>query len=474
MTVHASPTRILSPWAFALIVMALGLGQPAQAQTSKQSAERARAVEMAQATEDAGKLVVKYGLPCEVVEASSLGETDAIKDGKKLTVNTYEVSCKNLQGFLLTEYKNAPFGDPISCLQAQTLNKANPAAPTCRLKSNRAAHYWLGDTAKSKIPACQIAGARWIGPDNTKEKEIFEISCKALAGGIFIVPTYKAADKTVGFYNCLKVEGTAMACQNTPHELAAQFLSPQVKKNVPACTLSDARYVGGTQEAEYYEVGCKDKPGFVMVTTLDTQFKATVGCDKASAIGGCKFTDVAAMGAEKKAQKDAALTAFADTLNKASVACTVEDFNRLGRHEDSKRDVVEFKCPEHNLGLVAYVPAAGSAATLDTYDCFAAKTLGLQCLFVGDAQLLNHLQNLIAGHKSIKSDCQLSQARYAFMSTTGVIVMELACVNKRGYIGVLNKARTVINPAVPCHIAATSDKVPEKCTLAGNGSNKSE
>jgi hypothetical protein len=57
------------------------------------------------------------------------------------------------------------------------------------------------------------------------------------------------------------------------------------------------------------------------------------------------------------------------------------------------------------------------------------------------------------------------------MSPSGVIVTELACVNKRGYIAVLDAKRTVFSPAVPCQVAATSDKVPEKCTLPGNGAN---
>ncbi|MDC7674964.1 hypothetical protein [Asticcacaulis machinosus] len=455
-----------------LAIFGLQLGSVAFAQTRQQSAERARAAEQAQALKEATKLVPQFGMPCEIVEAQSLGQVEATKDGKTVAATTYEVACKNQQGFLIMENKGNAFGDPIDCLQAQTLNKQNPGAMVCKLKANRTSHYWLGPIAQTKIPNCAIASARWIGPNVSKDKELYEIACKNAPGGIFTVPTHKSKDQSVEFLNCLKVEGTSLKCESTAHETAVQYLSPQVKKSGTGCAMSNARFVGATKEAEYYEIGCGEKPGFIMVTDLDAQYKATVGCDKAASIGGCQFTDVSALKAKQQADMDAGKAKFEAALTKGGVSCTIENYAKLGYQSDTKRELVEFKCTQMPLGLIALIPAEGATSTFESYDCFAAKTLEVPCKFVSENDMIAHLKGLAAGHKSIPQACVIDKARYAFTGGKGEIVMEIGCDNKMGYITVLNKARTALNPVVPCHIAATNPNVPEKCTIAGNGSNK--
>jgi hypothetical protein len=238
-----------------------------------------------------------------------------------------------------------------------------------RASAYLAAHYWLTDTAKSKIPACQIAGARFIRADAAKNSEIYEIGCKNTAGGIFTVPTWKAADKTVGFLNCLKTADTALKCELTTPELLPQTVGALVRKNAPDCTLNNARFIGATKDAEYYEVGCEGKPGFVLVTDLDTQFNGKVGCDKAANIGGCKFTDAAALAAAGKAKQDETKAkykdAYAQALSAAGIACTIEDFRRIGRDTTTNRDLAEFKCPEAKTGLIALIPDAGKEGKLE-------------------------------------------------------------------------------------------------------------
>ena len=452
----------------------LALLGTASAQTAQQSAERARAADQERILKDAQKLVDKYGLPCEVIEASELEAASAMQDGKKIELNSYEVACKNLQGFLISQYKSTPFGYPISCNQAQAINKIDPQAQTCRLKPNRTSHYWLGDTAKSKIANCQIAQARWINRDPETGRETYEISCKNAPGGIFIVPSFKSQDKSVVYLNCIKTEDTPLKCQNTSKELMLKTLLPLVQKAKSNCEMNNARYVGGTKDADYYEIGCLEAQGFILETAPDGSYRGIIGCDKANSIGGCKFTNSDAITKANLAKKEAALSQYRTLLTTVAVSCSASDYNLIGKNTQTGSEVVEFKCPEAPYGLMAIIPAPESASKFDSFDCFAAKTLNLNCQFMGEKALLAHLQSLTINHKAIKSDCVLSQARYAFIGNGGSIVMELACVNNRGYIAVLNKARTALNPAVACHIAAASDKVPEKCTIAGNGTNRAD
>ncbi|MFT3997056.1 MAG: hypothetical protein QM667_06595 [Asticcacaulis sp.] len=468
-------THALRHLAVALALCA-GFGLAASGASAQQSRKEMLAAEAAaDNVKNVSKLVQQYGLPCEVAEASGATAGEATVDGKKTAIESFEISCKDQRGYIIYKAKNAPFGDPLGCLQAAAIAKAAPGSQVCKLRGNRAAHYWLTETAKSKIANCQIGGARFIGADAKNNTETYEISCKGVPGGIFIVPTWKATIKDISYHNCLKTGDTALKCELTTPELAAQSLTPLVKKNAPDCTVKNARFVGATKDSEYYEIGCDGKAGFVLSTDLSGQFKGTVGCDKAASIGGCKFTDTAALAAAGKAKQDEARakykTAYAEALTKGGVACTFEDFHRIGRDNATNRDVAEFKCAEAKTGLIALIPDAGKDGKLETFDCFSAALQKLDCTFVGKEQLKAYLQSLSANHKSIKADCVIGEARYAF-ETNGQVVMELACVNKRGYIAVLNKARTALNPAVPCHIAATNANVPEKCTIAGNGSNK--
>ncbi|WP_189485442.1 hypothetical protein [Asticcacaulis endophyticus] len=450
----------------------------AHAQTSARQQERERQAALirerdaAEALKVTARLIEQHQMPCEITEAGTLPAVEIVQDGKSVAADVYEVVCKDQRGYVLLSAKSKLVGDPMGCLQAAELAKASPGSPVCKLKANRAAHYWLTDTAKSKIPNCQIAGARFISHSPATNTEVYEISCKGVSGGIFTVPTHKAADKTVGYMNCLKTADTALKCELTTLELAAQTLNPLVKKNAPDCTVTNARFVGATRDAEYYEIGCQGKAGFVMVTDLDAGFKATVGCDKAATIGGCKFTDTAALAAAGKAKADEAKakyqTAYTQALSQNNVACTFTDFRRIGRDSATNRDVAEFKCPEAVYGLMAFIPDAGKAEKFENFDCYVATVNKLDCTLTTPDDLKAHLQTLSVGHKSIKPDCVIGEARYAF-ENAGQVVMEIACINTRGYIAVLNKARTALNPAVPCHIAATNPGVPEKCSIKGNG-----
>jgi hypothetical protein len=170
-------------------------------------------------------------------------------------------------------------------------------------------------------------------------------------------------------------------------------------------------------------------------------------------------------------QADTRHDAYAAALAKAQVACTFDQAAHIGADTATGRDVVEFHCAEKPNGLVAMIPGATSNAPFESFDCFSSHVMKLSCRLTSDETLLTHLKTAAKASPQIKPDCDLAQVRYGFMTKTDAIVMELACVNKRGYIAVLNAARTGFNPAVSCDAAAKSDKVPEKCQIDGNGTN---
>ena len=171
------------------------------------------------------------------------------------------------------------------------------------------------------------------------------------------------------------------------------------------------------------------------------------------------------------AQSDPNHDAYVAALAKAQIACVFDQAAHIGKDNATGRDVIEFHCPEQPNGLIAMLPDATSNAPSESFDCFAGHVMKLDCRLTDDAALLTTLKTAARASPQVNADCDLTQVRYGFMAKSGAIVMELACANKRGYIAVLNAARTGFNPAVPCDVAAKSDKVPEKCQIDGNGTN---
>jgi len=426
---------------------------------------------------DAPALIDGMKLPCELADARYVGPADTKRDGKTVKGDSYELACKSLQGFLVIRYKDGTFENPIICNMADTIRETNKTYPGCSLPGNRIDHYWLTPLAKTRTPGCTVAKARWIAEDANREGVFYELACKDGSGAVYNIPNPAKSDQSVGLMTCLQTEGTPLACKLSDHAAAIKVLTGAAKKARADCELSDARYIGGKNGTDYYEAACATPPGFVMALDSSLKVQATFGCDKAQAIGGCKFTDMAtakaasdAQATQAQARADAQRDAYAAALQAAQVACAFDTFAKIGTQSDTGREVVEFHCAEKPNGLLAFLPGK-SGGTFESYDCMAAHTLEVKCRLTGDDVLLANLKTVAKASPQIKPDCELSQVRYAFASKTGAIVMELACVNKRGYIAVLNAARTGFSPAVPCDVAARSDKVPEKCTLPGNGSN---
>ena len=143
-----------------------------------------------------------------------------------------------------------------------------------------------------------------------------------------------------------------------------------------SCTVRDVRWVGVSAKSntDYTEIACGDGTGFILASPLpgSTATPQLVKCHDAAAQGiPCKLSDNGAM--------IVTLQTFKDALAQHQVACDATDVRVIGKETTKQRHVVEFACPQHPAGLVAFIPLEGNTAPFETVDCAAAAKRGLAC-----------------------------------------------------------------------------------------------
>jgi hypothetical protein len=421
---------------------------------------------LAKGMADAPAIIAAAKIACEPVNASSRGGYDYEKPDKtKVKSTLYEIACKTGPGFFIIAVSPTEVYQPFTCTQAAKIQATKADSIVCLLPENQPHYKWMGPVVQAYAPDCEVSNARLIGSSTAAPAfDRYEVACGAKAGGILDYAQL-GTDTPTDFKACILQEGTSSACTLTTKEQTIESLKPLAAKADSKCQVNDVRFVGVTTEGTgvYYEYGCSNQPGFIVRAQLKGNvFDRLVPCSASAALGGCKFTSTA----------DAAAGASGDyssILKKAGYTCTVADFNVIGTQESSKRDYVEFKCPEHPWGLVGFVPQAGSTAGVSVTDCFLVKTRNRTCTITTDDMLKAQLDKLIKLAEP-KKGCDIKDVKYLGESSgvEGGLIAEIACVNKRGYIVVVEKDRNSISLATPCHIAK-AHKDPQQCTIAGNG-----
>jgi hypothetical protein len=401
---------------------------------------------------------------CDPSDAYLLGATEFDKDGTKVKGQLYEVACKTGPGFIVTSVSPTEVGQAFTCSLAAKLAAKNPGSIECILPENKPHYAWLNPVVQPFLPGCQISNARVIGSTSTEPLiDRYEVGCGAQAGGIIDYAQLGATAET-DFKSCLSVEGSSSACEYTTKEQMSAILKPVAAAADKDCQVNNTRFVGVTKENDgnYYEFGCANKTGFIVLTKADNTYQRTIACATAAALGGCQFTDAGAAAADANG-------AFSAQLGKAGFPCTVEDYNVIGTQESTKRDYIEFKCKEQPWGLVGFVPQPGSPSSLRVNDCFIDQTTRKSCTFVTEANLRAQLDKLIKTAQPGK-DCNISDVRYIGESDgiEGAVLLEIACANKRGYVAILAPNRNSLSDSVPCKIAK-SHKDPIQCEIPGNG-----
>ena len=142
--------------------------------------------------------------------------------------------------------------------------------------------------------------------------------------------------------------------------------------------------------------------------------------------------------------------------------------NVVGSQDSTHRDYVEFKCPEQPWGLIGFVPQPGSKSDVNVTDCFMDQVRHKSCTLTTADQLKAQIDKLIKAAEPTKG-CDTKEVRFIgeAESPENALIVEVACVNKRGYIGVINPERTKID-ADPCRLAAAHHDA-QKCTIPENG-----
>ncbi|MGA9659986.1 MAG: hypothetical protein WBQ60_12940 [Asticcacaulis sp.] len=399
---------------------------------------------------------------CEPTDAYLLGPVAA--EGTAPAAQLYEVACKTGPGYIITKISDTQVGKTFTCSLAATLHTQKATSPLCILPENTPHYAWLNAQIKPFMPDCTVDKARLIG-STTEEPFLdrYEVSCTTGTGGVVDYPQI-GSTAPVDFKNCVIVAGSNSACTFITEEQMRAPLKPVAAKASATCQVNNARFLGVSKDNAnlYYEIGCANEVGFVVVTDNKTNYERTIACTSAASLGGCTFTDMGAAAAD-------ANTNYSTQLTKAGYPCKVEDYTVLGTQEGTKRDYIEFKCADRPWGLIGFVPQVGSTSSLRVNDCFIDQSGRKDCTFVKESDLRAQLDKLIKIKEPAKN-CDVSDVRYIGESDgiEGALVAELACANKRGYIVVVSADRNSIAESTAC-VLAKSHNDPVQCTIPNNG-----
>ncbi len=456
----AGALRTLAVTASLALIASLAAA-PVYAATPKPLTE---AESIAKGLEDAPSIVATAKLNCDIANAKVVGPTDTEVNGAKVKGTIYELACKSGPGFIITAISLTQTKDPFSCNYLVKVREKVPDSLLCTLPENTPPYKWLTPVVQPYLPGCEVTNARVIGSSTSGAPiDRYEVACATGIGGI-IDYAQLGTDTPTEFKSCLFLEGTPSTCTYTTKAQIIETMRPIAAAGNAKCVVTDVRFVGITKESDgyYYEFGCATPPGFIVLTKVDNSFVRNIPCASAAGLGGCKFTDAGVAAADANGRMSA-------QLKEGGFPCTVKDYEVIGTQESTKRDYIEFTCPEQPFGLIGFIPQEGSTAALRVNDCFLDQVGRKSCTLTKPDVLLAQVDKLIKIAKPDKG-CDVSEVRYIGESDTidaGVIV-EIACKNKRGYIAVIAADRQSLGEAIPCTIAK-AHKEEQQCEIAGNG-----
>jgi hypothetical protein len=118
---------------------------------------------------------------------------------------------------------------------------------------------------------CTLDQARLIGEDKKSGQSYYEFSCSVGVGGVIVG---KKDGTAPAYYNCLETnkpqadgKPSSLFCKLPGNADPKAQLAPFVAKTPVACPIVNARAIGASPSATYFEVGCADGSGFILVTS---------------------------------------------------------------------------------------------------------------------------------------------------------------------------------------------------------------
>ncbi len=360
---------------------------------------------------EAPAVIAQTGVACTVTNARFIGALSLppadpkAKGAKPISVNGYEVACKEGMGYSLLTMPEKP--SATDCL-------ASSGSPVlaCHLPENANPKAALTPVMAEAGRTCSVSDAKFLGAA-ASGTSFYEVVCKVGEGYVL----QREPGKPAVAFPCLAMAETKLTCSLTTSEASkayAKTLAASVKK---PCNITDVRFVGSTRTGlDGYEMACGET-GYIFTVDAAGAVQQQVDCALAqSFLGGCKLVDTT------KAET-AENGIYTDLAKKIGFTCKVNKYRLIGVMAGNT-DVVELACADRADGAVAAF--AEDTTKSKIYDCLQVGALGQECkLGTSMVPVYDKLSAALASKG--KGSCKVSGARYIGGADNGGGFYETAC-----------------------------------------------
>jgi hypothetical protein len=235
----------------------------------------------------------------------------------------------------------------------------------------------------SPTDAMPVAQGPAVVNGQTVQTKTYEVSC---SNGMGYYLTSQAPVPPSGF-SCFAAEAARAAdvahgraatpiCSLPENSDTKAMASAVLGRLGETCQATGVRWIGQSLKThtEYTEIACSDGKGYVLAS-------ATVGSAAAPTAQSCADSQKRGIDCKLTNSGPPPLTiqTFKDALAQHNISCEATNVRVIGQETVQKRHVVEFECPQHPKGLVAFIPLDGDTAPFEAMDCAAAAKLHVMC-----------------------------------------------------------------------------------------------
>jgi hypothetical protein len=273
--------------------------------------------------------------------------------------------------------------------------------------------------AKTANLPCTVTNAAYLG--QAGKVNAYEVACKE---GLGFVMLAGVAPEPTKAYDCLHTLSNAnLACKLPENANPKTPLGPILTANGHACTIKDARYVGGDASSNFYEAACQEGPGYILETPVPgatTPIKVLT-CAETMGTSSLECT------LTTKAQTVAAIAALAA---KSGKTCQVSDARYIGASTTDNSVFYEVACGAQ-AGFVVQTDSAGAFKL--AIDCGKASGIAGGCKMTDTTKAETEEATTYTGlAKAGGFNCTVSKYRFIGMvaEPTKSEIVELACSNR--------------------------------------------
>ncbi len=244
--------------------------------------------------------------------------------------------------------------------------------------------------------SCDVSDAQLVVSGTRKaaaggraiETNVYEAACRGALG--YLLET-QGTESPIAI-SCLSAEEARAAdgakgkepgfyCKLPENKDVYGMVASLIAANAGAnCEVANVQLFGrsASSVSEYSEVVCKDGKGFLLATALPgAQSKTTaMSCADAARQGiKCRLTDAGPV------ETPVTLETFKSSLAQHGVSCNIAQIRMIGQETHLKRYVVEYRCEDQPMGMIAFLPLEGNTNPYETSDCNSAASLDVVCTF---------------------------------------------------------------------------------------------